>query len=380
MDERRSNLAYYGGTPAVTCKPIWPPVDASIEQALLAAYRDGSWGKYHGAFCERLAGRLTECHAVDHAWLCSSGTIAVELALRGLRVGADDEVILAAYDFGGNFRAIDAVGGRPVLVDIDAESWCLDPRQLEGVSGERVRAVIVSHLHGGIADMPAICRIAGQRGWFVVEDACQATGATVHGRLAGTWGDVGVLSFGGSKLLTAGRGGAVLTRDAAILQRIRILCTQGNNPYPLSELQATVVLPQLDRLDEQNSIRLEHARRLLRRTAEIRGLKPVQFSHAESTPAFYKLAWLYDSTQFGNCTVDEFVAMAQAERIPVDRGFKGFAHRSSKRCHKFGNLPHSVRAAESTIVLHHPILLCDATAIDQVAEGLLKLHAALASH
>jgi dTDP-4-amino-4,6-dideoxygalactose transaminase len=212
----------------------------------------------------------------------------------------------------------------------------------------------------------------------VVEDACQSTGATVHGRPAGTWGDVGVLSFGGSKLLTAGRGGAVLTRDAAVLQRIRILCTQGNNPYPLSELQAAVVLPQLDWLDEQNAVRLQRACRLLSQTADIPGLKAVEIGDTENAPAFYKLAWLYDSACFGDCSIDEFIAMAQAEGIPLDRGFRGFAHRSSKRCQKVGDLPNSVQAAKSTIVLHHPILLCDETAIDQVVDGLRKLSSAFA--
>src|SRR5205085_10640127 len=116
------------------------------------------------------------------------------------------------YDFAGNFRAVDAVGARPVLVDIDSSTWCLDAQQVASAASDRVRAVIVSHLHGGLADMPAICEVAKAHGWSVVEDACQATAAQVHGRISGTWGDVGVLSFGGSKLLTAGRGGAVLTQ------------------------------------------------------------------------------------------------------------------------------------------------------------------------
>ena len=115
-----------------------------------------------------------------------------------------------------------------------------------------MRAVIVSHLHGGLAAMPEIRAWADLRGVAVVEDACQVPGARIAGRLAGTWGDVGVLSFGGSKLLSAGRGGALLTDRSDVVQRIKIYSERGNQAYPLSELQAAVLLPQLESLAERN--------------------------------------------------------------------------------------------------------------------------------
>ncbi len=95
-----------------------------------------------------------------------------------------------------------------MLVDIDPRSWCLAPERIAAAQSPATRAVIVSHLHGGLADMQQLTDVARRFNLGVVEDACQAPGATVQGRPAGTWGDVGVLSFGGSKLLTAGRGGA----------------------------------------------------------------------------------------------------------------------------------------------------------------------------
>src|SRR3954452_1791074 len=99
-DER---LAIHGGTPVFAQgPPTWPRPDEDIRAALETAYADGSWGRYHGPHCERLKELLTELGAVKYAWLCSSGTIAVELALSGLKIGPGDEVILAAYDFPGN--------------------------------------------------------------------------------------------------------------------------------------------------------------------------------------------------------------------------------------------------------------------------------------
>jgi perosamine synthetase len=172
--------------------PAWPIPDDDVRAALDAAYADGSWGRYHGPNCQRLRAALAEYHGVEHVTLCCSGTIAVELALRGLKVGPDDEVLLAGYDFAGNFRAIEAVGARPALVDIEPATWCLDVERLEAAIAPETRAVIVSHLHGGLVPMRRLMHIAAARGIAVVEDACQAPGAIIDGRRAGTWGDAGV--------------------------------------------------------------------------------------------------------------------------------------------------------------------------------------------
>jgi len=235
-------LAIEGGSPAFPDgPPTWPPQDDDAAKAVAAMLTDGSWGKYHGGHCDVLRKRLAEMHNCEHITLACSGTIAVEIALRGLAVGQSDEVVLAAYDFPGNFRAIEATGATPVLVDIDPRTWSLDASQLAQALSASTRAVIVSHLHGGLADMPAITKLAKQHSFSVIEDACQSPGARVHGRIAGTWGNVGVLSFGGSKLLTAGRGGAVLTADESIHQRMTVFANRGNDAFALSELQAAVL-------------------------------------------------------------------------------------------------------------------------------------------
>src|SRR4051812_41645727 len=105
--KRQEKLAIDGGKPAIAeGPPSWAPPNDAVKSALEVAYADGSWGRYHGPHCERLKQLLSELCSSQHVWLCSSGTIAVELALRGLKIGPGDEVILAAYDFPGNFRAI----------------------------------------------------------------------------------------------------------------------------------------------------------------------------------------------------------------------------------------------------------------------------------
>src|SRR5438128_2666434 len=133
--------------------PDWPPLDDAVRAALEAAWRDGSWGKYDGGHVRRLEERLAGLHGVAHVLACCSGTFAVELALRALRIGPGDAVILAAYDYGGNFLCVHAVGAQPVLVDVTPENWNLDPRHLAKAIGPATRAVIASHLHGGLVPM-----------------------------------------------------------------------------------------------------------------------------------------------------------------------------------------------------------------------------------
>jgi perosamine synthetase len=377
MDKTDSQLALHGGSPGIAAgPPDWPGQDEAVRAALELAWADGSWGLYDGPHGRRLAQRLAEMHGVQRTWCCSSGTVAVELALRGLRISDGDEVILAGYDFPGNFRAVEAVGAVPVLADIQRRTWCLDATQLDVAWSPRVRAVLVSHLHGGLAAMPEIRAWADLRGAAVVEDACQVPGARIAGRPAGAWGDVGVLSFGGSKLLSAGRGGALLTDRADVVQRIKIYSERGNQAYPLSELQAAVLLPQLERLAERNQRRLQNAMRLLDLCRGLSPLEPVTWDEARDGPSFYKVGWLFGAQQ-NVIRRDEFLTAVRAEGVALDEGFRGFALRSGRRCRKVGGLPNSQEAAQRTVLLHHPILLSPPAEIDRIAGAIGKVLNAL---
>jgi len=348
----------------------WPLADDEVRAALEAAYHDGSWGRYYGPHSEALSSDLQTRFACKHALLCSSGTIAVELALRGCGVTAGDEVVLAGYDFAGNFRAIEAVGARPVLVDVEQQSWCLDAESLAEVRSEHVQAVIVSHLHGGLADMPRIMQLARERGWSVVEDACQQPGAQLEGKPVGNWGDAGVLSFGGSKLLTSGRGGAVLTDDAQIHQRMKVYAERGNQAFPLSELQAAVLRPQLAKLDQRNRTRSERVASLLEATVGLKEwLRPV-VRRPDSTPAFYKVAWSLIPAERQPELREKLLARLQAAGVPIDVGFRGFTRRSQRRCERVGPLENSTRLSQSTLLLHHPILLAEKKSTLEVAQVL----------
>jgi dTDP-4-amino-4,6-dideoxygalactose transaminase len=364
-------LALHGGTPAVSSgMPAWPMACSGVAAALHDSYSDGSWGQYHGRPLDEFARALREFLNIDHVWTCCSGTIAVELALRGLGVQAGHEVILGGYDFPGNFRAIEAIGAHPVLVDVREGGYVIDPANIVKAASEATRAVIVSHLHGQLADMPAVISWCQPRQIAVLEDACQVPGATVAGRPAGTWGDAGVYSFGGSKLLKAGRGGAVVTREAKVLQRIRIAAERGNDAFPLSALQAAVLTPQLATLPERHQQRLRAATQLREALFDSRLFRPVRDQwNTDWSPAFFKFAVQAP----GEFPRQRIIEALTAEGVPVFTGFRGFIRRTARRCRRAGDLQNARLAAEQTILLHHPLLLGDRHLLDQVIHAFDKV-------
>lgn len=358
--------------------PDWPYPDPDVEARVRAALADGSWGKYHGPHVTELRELLQALHQCVHVVLCASGTAAVELALRGLGVGAGagagDEVLLAAYDFEGNFKDVLALGAVPVLVDVRADNWNIDVARIGAAIGPRSKALIVSHLHGGVVDMPEVMRIARERGLAVIEDAAQMPGARIHGRTAGTWGDVGILSFGGSKLVSAGRGGAVLTSRPDVAQRIKLYNQRGNEAYPLSELQAAAVIPQWARLDAANAQRLSAVRWLSARLEGTSGLKPFCNPPSDSHPGYYKLGLQYDSAAFAGLSRDGFAAAVRAEGIALDAGFRALhATHSEKRFRRVDGLPNATRADAGVLTLHHPVLLGTEQDLTQVVAAIERV-------
>ncbi|MBI5760562.1 MAG: aminotransferase class V-fold PLP-dependent enzyme [Planctomycetales bacterium] len=369
--------ALLGGSPIrPQGPPDWPGSDPAVTAAVQSALADGSWGKYHGPHTSKLTDVVAQTHGGCHVMLCSSGTVAMELALRGLRVGPGDEVILAAYDFRGNFQNVLTVGATPVLIDIHPTSGNLDPSHLAAAISKRTKAIIVSHLHGGVVSMPDVVRIARQQTppIPVIEDAAQMPGATIAGKTAGTWGDVGILSFGGSKLLSAGRGGAVITSLADVAQRIKLYTQRGNDAYPLSELQAVALLPQCERLAEFNRRRAASANRLRELLANVSGLRPFENAVANSQPGYYKFGLQYDPVAFGGLSRDLFAEAMRADGIALDAGFRSLhlTHASS-RFRPIGTLTHATDADARVLTLHHPILLEGPEALRQFVDAVERI-------
>lgn len=203
---------------------------------------------------------------VAHAVGTDSGLSALELALRAFEIGPGDEVITAANTFVATALAVSHAGATPVLVDADAESSCLDPSLLDAAVTGRTRAIVPVHLYGRPADMEPILAVARAHALVVIEDACQAHGARYRGRRVGSLGDAAAFSFYPAKNLGAyGDGGIVVTDDAGVADRVRLLRNYGQRTKNLHEvqgynrrldtLQAAILRLKLARLDRANAAR-----------------------------------------------------------------------------------------------------------------------------
>ncbi|MDG1873971.1 MAG: DegT/DnrJ/EryC1/StrS family aminotransferase [Mariniblastus sp.] len=373
------SLAIEGGPPALTIEPIqWPTASEQIKSNVNAALADGSWGQYEGRWTDELILKLKTEFLSEHAMLCSSGTIAVELALRAVGVQADDEVIIAGYDFPGNFRAIEAIGARPVLVDVIQDGWVIDSELIADALGEKSAAIIVSHLHGQVANLSAIRdvidqhNIKAERKIAIVEDACQVPGGSISQKPLGSLGDIAALSFGGSKLLSAGRGGAILTNHPEFHQRAKIFANRGNDAFPLSQLQAAVLIPQFESLPESTQKRIRTAEILIAGTKKHDALQSLTQIVPDTNTAYYKLPWLLRDRTPGWSRADFIHALA-TEGIPIGDGFRGFLRRSPRRCRKIGTLVNSQIASQQTVLLNHAILLQPESIIEKILTAFEKV-------
>ncbi|MBC7814258.1 MAG: DegT/DnrJ/EryC1/StrS family aminotransferase [Burkholderiales bacterium] len=214
---------------------------------------------------------FADYHGVAHAIGVANGTDAIELALRVADIGRGDEVITVAHTAVATVCAIEQTGARPVLVDIDPTTYTMNPAAAEAAITPRTKAIIPVHLYGQPADLDALTDIAARHNLLLIEDCAQAHGAKLNDKRVGTMGTMGAFSFYPTKNLGAyGDGGAIITNDSQLAERLRRLRTYGQSSRyihaerginsRLDEMQAAILAVKLAHLDEHNSERRELAR------------------------------------------------------------------------------------------------------------------------
>ena len=245
----------------------------SIEEDDLQAVREVLASGYlvQGSCVAEFERQVSDHVGSQHAVAVSNCTAALHLALLALGVAPGDLVVVTAYSYVATANVIELCGAQPVFVDIQPDTFNLDPNRLEErlarlmatrATASRVKAILPVHAFGQLADMPAILDLAGRYAIPVVEDAACALGATLHGRQAGTWGALGCFSFHPRKAITTGEGGLITTDDASLAHRLRALRNHGQDPdapapefilpgfnYRLTEFQAALGSRQLTKLE-----------------------------------------------------------------------------------------------------------------------------------
>ncbi len=243
--------------------PVAGPSISDKEVAyVLEAVRDG-WYEHANDFIVRFERAFADYLGVRQAVSLPSATSAIHLSLAALGIGPGDEVIVPDPTWIATSAPISYVGATPVFADVDPVTWCLDAQSFEARITPRTKAVIPVDLYGGVPDWEAIRAVAARHGVAIIEDAAEAIGSEFRGQRAGTFGVTGVFSFHGSKTLTTGEGGMLVTDDDAVIDRVRVLRDHGRRPgdtmfrnaevafkYKMSGMQAALGLAQLERIGE----------------------------------------------------------------------------------------------------------------------------------
>jgi perosamine synthetase len=240
--------------------PVAQPIlDGNEETYVTECVRTG-WISSQGRFVLEFEKALGSFHGAGPAVAVSNGTVALQLALAALGIGPGDEVVVPALTFAATASAVIHCGATPVFADVDPRTWMMGAEQIAPVLTGRTRAIIPVHLYGYPAAMRGIMELAESRNLRVIEDAAEAFGASVDGRLVGTFGDAACFSFFGNKTITTGEGGAILFRDPAVRARARTLRDHGMAPdrrywhvepgfnFRMTNLQAAIGVAQMERI------------------------------------------------------------------------------------------------------------------------------------
>jgi dTDP-4-amino-4,6-dideoxygalactose transaminase len=281
------------------------PDMGEAERRLLLETYDAGWISSVGPMVEQFERTFAASVGLAHATALSSGTAALHLALAMLNLGPGDAVIAPSLTFIGGVAPIFHAGARPIFVDVEADSWNLDPRLLEGAfarataEGLTVRAIVPADLYGQCCDIDAIRAVAEAHGVPVILDSAEAVGATLNGRAAGQGALAAAYSFNGNKIITTGGGGMLASDDGALIARARYLATAARQPavhyehtevgfnYRLSSLSAAVGVAQLASLDARVSRRRAIFDRYVEGLGDVAGL-----SFATEAPGRRHTRWL----------------------------------------------------------------------------------------
>ena len=246
------------------------PLRGEFQEAIMQVCDSGQF--LFGPDCRKLEESVAAWCGADHAIGCASGSDALLLALMSEEIGPGDEVIMPSFTFFATASAAWRLGARPVFVDIDPVSFNISPAAIRDAITPATRAIIPVHLFGQCAEMPEIMAIARQHELLVIEDAAQAIGASVAGEPAGSWGDIGCLSFYPTKNLGGfGDGGIMVTQDHLRAERLRLYAAHGMKPRyehhvvginsRLDSIQAAALNVKIKHLPEANRLRQQNADR-----------------------------------------------------------------------------------------------------------------------
>ena len=344
-----NKLALVGGNP-VRKKPFhqWPVFDEKEVESVTRVIQSGNWWQYsYGEssglkktedeiFSEvgRFQKDFAEYHECKFGIAAANGTDTLNMLMKALGIGPGDEVIVPAYSYIASATCVLEVNAVPVFVDVHPDSFNIDPDRVEGAITGRTKAILAVHIAGQIADMERIGQIAKERGLSIVEDAAQAHGASINGKMAGSLGIAGSFSFQASKNMSAGEGGIITTNDFELAKKVESLVWSGREfgkgwykfytlgwNARMTEFQGAILRIQLTRLAEQTRLRQEKAAYLSKLLEEVPGLHSLPLPTDPASHAYHLYVIRYREDELEGLSRERFVEAMNAEGIPISTGY-----------------------------------------------------------
>ena len=295
-----------------------PQLSAAEQDAVMACLQSG-WISTASPQVRAFESAFAETVQAEYAVATHAGTAAIHLALLGLGIGPSDEVIVPALSFVASVNPVLYVGATPVFIDVEMNTFGLDPDQLEAAITPNTKAIIVAHLYGFTARMHEIMEIAKRHEIPVIEDAAESLGATYNGQPVGTIGTFGCFSFNGNKTLTCGGGGMLVTNSPMLAEKVRHLSTQAREAglefshddigynMRMTGMQAALGLAQLGRLEEFLSKKRAIAETYADRFSLMPGIKPCfsQRTMPRAVPSYWLSVMLLEDASFRTMLIEK---------------------------------------------------------------------------
>lgn len=336
-------LAVQGGNPVRTAPfAPWPQYSETDFARLREVIESRNWGgfPFPNRWAREFAALFAEFHGAKYGLAVANGAVALQIALRAAGLQFGDEVIVPAYTWEGTAAAVLFEGGVPVFVDVREDTFCMDAAKVEAAITDRTRALLPVHLAMRFADMDALAAIARRRNLAVIEDCAHAHGGRWKGKGAGSMGDAGCFSLQSSKLMTSGEGGVVITSDlkyheiaqsysncgrASETDQHGVRIVGGN--FRMTDLQAALLVGQLERLEEQNQRRARNAGRLTDGLARIPYIAVLPADPNITREAMYQYVFRFKEAE-APVSRDVFVRALEAEGVPCEGRFYEAVYRS----------------------------------------------------
>jgi len=406
--------AVLGGQPVRTTPfPTWPVFRATDEKAVLPVLRSGVWSR--DKVVDEAELRFARLMGAKYCVATCNGTNALITSVRSLGIGAGDEVITTPYTFVASILPILLANALPVFVDVDPDTWQIDPAKIEARVNKNTAAILPVHIIGGICDMDRINALAAKHGLKVIEDACEAHGGEWRGKKVGTLGDLGCFSFQNGKSLTCGEGGAILGHDERLMDRCYSFHNMGRprgsiasqngeahvilaTKCRMAEYQASILMTQMETFEAECRRRSENSVYLTQRLKQIPGIVPRRNYPQVTQPAFYYYGFRYKSEQFDGLPRARFVAALKAEGIQVSTGlgviegkpmnregsiedalrskaYQKIYPRETLAGYRAANeCPEADRLVRETVGFHHSMLLGTRQDMDDMCNAVAKIY------